>query len=115
VHLERAEGARIHEHETRAVVEVEHGAREPRQLGIGAPMFPIAVHAKVHVHDAPVIQMKELVLAPSLNARDARADERTKDRGSHATPEGGMQQASTNDRAPPRAATQHVHGGFDFR
>ena len=75
MHVERAERARIDEDQASTVGEVEHGAREARQRRTDRSTVPIAIHAEMHVNDAAVIEVEELVLSPPLDARDLRTDE----------------------------------------
>jgi len=53
--IERAQGARIVEHDARAVVEHDRSAREARQRIGGTIQVPVAGHAKMRVQDAPVV------------------------------------------------------------
>ncbi len=113
--VERAEGARIDEHETRAISELEHGASEARQWCSDVSPLPVPIHAKMDMDDAPVIEMKELVLAASLDANDARARERPKHSRRHTPPERWMNEAESRDHATLRATTQLLDGSLHFR
>lgn len=68
----------------------------------------------MNMEDASVVEVKELVLASSLDANDTRASERTQDTWRHAPTERGMDEAESRDHAILRAATQLLDGGLDF-
>lgn len=71
--IERAEGARIVQHDARLIGEHDRGASEARQWIGGAIQVPVARHAKVSMQHAAVIEMNELVLASPLDGTNARA------------------------------------------
>ena len=108
MHVDRTEGARVDEDERAAVVEVEHGAREARQLDARLGQHPIAVHAEVRVHDSTVVQMQQLMLATSLDASDARTDERSQLCRLEPAAERRMEHAHAHDGASARAGAQHL-------
>ena len=71
--IERAEGARIVQHDACLVGEHDRGAREARQWIGGAIQVPVARHSKVGVQHAAVVEMDELVFASPLDGTYARA------------------------------------------
>ena len=91
-----------------------HGAREARQRRGGVGERPIAVHAEVRVQHPTIVEMQQLVLAATLDARDPCAGERAQLRGREPALQRGMQQSHAHDRAPPRACAQELQGGFDL-
>jgi hypothetical protein len=64
---------------------------------------------------AAVVEVKQLMLAAALDARDPCADERAELRGLQAAPQRGMQHAHAEDGATARAAAEHLQGSFYFR
>lgn len=71
--IERAERARIVEHDARLIGEHDRGASEARKRIGGAIQVPVARHAKVGVQHAAVVEMNELVLASPFDGTNARA------------------------------------------
>ena len=69
-------------------------------------MSPVAGHAKVRVQHAPVVEMKQLMLAAALHARDSRAAQRAQPRRRETPLERRMQHvdASQSSFRPRRRA-----------
>jgi len=78
MNVDRAERARIVEHDTRSITECEERSRESRQRIVDAIDLPIAGHTEMRVHDTTVVEHDELVLAPSLDGAYGRAGQRAK-------------------------------------
>lgn len=113
--IERAQGARIVEHDARAVVEHDRSAREARQRIGGAIQVPVAGHAKMGVQDAPVVEANELMLPPSFDRVNARAPQRAKPRWRQAPPERAMRERDALDPFPHERVPQPADGALDFR
>ena len=71
--IERAERARIVQHDACLVGEHDRGACKARQWIGGAIQVPVARHTKVGVQYAPILEMNELVLASAFDSTNARA------------------------------------------
>jgi hypothetical protein len=112
--VDRAERSRVDEDERASVVEVERSAREARQRRTNLGERPITVHTKVRMEHATIIEVEQLMLATSLHASDARADERTELCGCESATQGRMEQARARDGTANGTCAQHLHRGFDF-
>ena len=110
--VDRAERARVDEDERRRIVEIDGGAREARQRSGGFRERPIAIHAKVGVQHATIVEMQQLMLAATLDACDPRAGERAQLRRREPALQRGMQQPHAFDRASSRARAEEFQGGF---
>lgn len=75
MYVERRQRAGILQDDPRAIGELEHRARESRKRLRCSTDRPVAIHAEVHVNDAPVIQMHELMLAAALHIAHDSATE----------------------------------------
>ncbi|MDB4892950.1 MAG: hypothetical protein JWL61_4805, partial [Gemmatimonadetes bacterium] len=100
--------------ESRAVGEIENGAREARQLVVRLPELPIAIHAKVRMKNSSIVEMEQLMLSSSFHALDTHTGERAETRWRETSLEGGVQELETGDSASLRSPAQHIHGCFDF-
>jgi hypothetical protein len=114
MHVERRQRARIDEPDSRAVVELDDSPRKGWRGGRGAVHDPVARHTKVCVNGAPVVQVQELMLTATLDAIDARTDERAQARWGEASAKAAMHHAQTNDRSPFGGRPQHTHRSFDL-
>lgn len=64
--------------------------------------------------DSPIVEVEQLMFPSALDPLDAMSRERAQPRRGDSSLERRMQQLETRDRAPLRAAAQHIHGCFDF-
>jgi hypothetical protein len=67
------------------------------------------------MHDASLLEVKQLVLAAPLDARDVCAGECAAHLRTHATTQRRMEKRQPGDFAAKRTTTQLVDGGLDFR
>src|SRR5215207_1838664 len=75
MYVDRAQRAGIDEDERAAILEIQDGAGEARKLLRARGEHPIAVHAEVGVENAPIVEVEELMLPASFDARDPRPDQ----------------------------------------
>ena len=115
MHVDRPQGAGVHEDERAAIVEVEHRTSEPRRRRPRLGQHPIAVHPEVGVENATVFEVQQLVLASALDASDAGTDECPKLLRIETATQRRVQHAHAHDRATTRARAQHFESGFYFR
>ena len=68
--IERAQCARIIEHDPRAIVENDRRARETRKRVIRVIQMPIARHAEMSVQHASIGEHQQLMLAATFDGPD---------------------------------------------
>lgn len=115
MHVDRRKRARVLEDDPLTIGEHKRGAREAREWVADTVDDPITVQAKMHMKDATVGEVKELVLATALDARHRRALQRAEHPRNDATTERGMKEANRGQRSSFDGATQHAHGALHFR
>jgi hypothetical protein len=114
MHVERGQRARVIEHDTDLRLKMEDSSRESWH-GLGRRTDdPIAVHSKMRVKDAPVIEVNELVLPSTLDGADARTDQGTQRAARQSAAQGGMQRARAPQRSPFDRRAEESRGAFDF-
>lgn len=64
--------------------------------------------------DAPIVEMKKLMLSSSLDADDASASQCARHARRHSPTQRWMQKAESRDHATLRAAAQLLDGSLDF-
>jgi len=70
VEIERAQRARIIEHDARAIIENDRRARETRKRVVRAIEMPIARHAEMSVKHASIVERQQLMLAATFDGPD---------------------------------------------
>lgn len=85
--IERAERARIIQHDARSVVEAEHRARKSRQVVGDVIEMPIAGHTEMGVQDPTVVEHDQLMLSAPFDPLYGRAAERPETRPRYAPAE----------------------------
>ena len=114
VQIDGAECARVNEHETCCVLELEGGSSEPRKHVANSVGDPIAIHAEVHVDDASIVEMQELMLASPLDSEDACTSERTKGGRRESPLERRMKEPDAAKRTPLGVPAQRLHRCFNL-
>ena len=93
---------------------MKHGTRESwHRLGRRSD-DPIPVHSKMHMQNAPVIEVNELVLPSTLDGAHSRTGERTERTAGQAPAQGRMQYARATQRSPLDRRAEESRGAFDF-
>jgi hypothetical protein len=113
--VERAERARIIEHDARPIVEAQHRARESRQFVADTIDVPVAGHPEMGMEHTPVGERDELMLSAPLDRLHPRAAERSEARPRYAPAERRMQDVDAGDRLADDRIAQPTNGAFDFR
>ena len=115
VHVDRGQRARVIEHDAGIRLEMEDRSRESwHRLGRRTD-DPISVHSKMHVKDATVIEMNELVFPSTLDGGHSRTGEGTQRAARQASSQGRMQHACASQRRPFDRRAEESRGAFDFR
>lgn len=112
--LDAAEGAPVLEHDACPVAELEHEARETRQLFSGRNDRPVAGHPEMHLQRGPVIEAQQLVFAPPLHPLDGAAAQCTKVTRLEPSPDIRVEQARSGNGNARGGAREIPRGAFNF-
>lgn len=113
--LHRRQSAGISEHDAGSGFKLEDEPREPRKLFLAGTDDPVTCHSKVHVQHGPVIEHRELMLSPTLDAGDRPSGEALQARLAQIPPNVRMEDLRANDARARRRTSKGTRGMLDFR
>ena len=114
MNVQRRERARILQHNSRSIREVESRARESRQWIGRRADDPITVHPEVNVKNPPVLEPDQLMLAATFDGSDMPAAQGTKGATPQSTPQRGVEHPRAHERLRLDRSAQQADGSFDF-
>lgn len=113
--LHRRESAGISEHDAGSGFELEDEPRKPGKLFLAGTDHPVTCHSKVHVQHGPVVEHRELMLPPTLDAGDRPSGEASQARLAQIPPNVWMEDLRANDARARRGTSKGTRGMLDFR